>query len=117
MRCRVDYSPLGDRRRAEIVLTIARVAVFIDGCFWHGYPEHATRPRSNSDYWTQELYRNTERDRVTDRELGEAGWSVLRFWKHEDAAHITGAVISSARRDGDETPRIAWAHQSTAVAD
>nr|WP_268912063.1 very short patch repair endonuclease [Leucobacter soli] len=83
-RFRVDYAPLPERkrRRADIVFTRRRVAVFVDGCFWHGCPEHATYPKSNADYWLPKLARNIERDRETDAELEERGWAVVRVWEH-----------------------------------
>ncbi len=62
----------------------ARVAVFVDGCFWHGCPEHASAPRSNGAWWRRKLEANVARDRDTDRVLSEAGWVVLRFWEHEE---------------------------------
>jgi len=86
LRYRVDVSPLpGTRRRADLVFTRVRVAVFIDGCFWHGCPEHATAPKANAEWWAEKLSANVLRDRDTDARLGEAGWLVLRIWEHEDA--------------------------------
>ncbi|MGN8026220.1 very short patch repair endonuclease [Microbacterium sp. 22242] len=83
LRYRVDFPPIGGRRRADIVFTKRKVAVFIDGCFWHGCPIHATFPKRNSEYWLPKLQRNIERDRDTDAQLQDAGWIVLRFWEHE----------------------------------
>lgn len=92
-RYRVDLAPVpGVRRRADIVFTRARVAAFIDGCFWHGCPEHATWPRTNADFWRQKIEGNRERDRDTDQRLREAGWTVLRFWEHEAAADVAEAI-------------------------
>jgi DNA mismatch endonuclease (patch repair protein) len=93
LRFRVDFAPLGGRRRADIVFTRRRVAVFIDGCFWHGCPEHATLPKSNADYWLPKLRRNSERDREVDAVLGDAGWVVLRFWEHEAPETVAAAII------------------------
>src|SRR4051794_13213850 len=67
------------RRRVDIVFPRERVAVFVDGCFWHGCPEHATFPQANAEFWRSKLSGNVERDRDTDRRLDEAGWTVLRF--------------------------------------
>jgi len=67
------------------VFTRVRVAVFIDGCFWHGCPEHATAPKANAEWWAEKLSANVRRDRDTDARLGEAGWLVVRIWEHEDA--------------------------------
>lgn len=92
LRYRVDFAPLGGRRRADIVFTRAKVAVFIDGCFWHGCPLHATYPKRNSEYWLPKLRRNTERDRETDQSLLSAGWTVVRFWEHEDPGDVARQV-------------------------
>lgn len=98
LRYRVDFAPLPDlrRRRADIVFTRARVAVFVDGCFWHGCPVHATSPRTNASYWSAKLAANKERDLDTVRRLAEAGWTALRVWEHESmegaAQRVDGAV-------------------------
>jgi len=73
----------GGAVRPDVVLVGARVAVFVDGCFWHGCPDHARKPRSNADYWGPKLDSNIERDRRVDRALTEAGWRVVRIWEHE----------------------------------
>jgi DNA mismatch endonuclease (patch repair protein) len=91
-RYRVDYAPLGGRRRADIVFVRKKVAVFIDGCFWHSCPIHASQPRRNADYWLPKLQRNVARDRETDEQLEEAGWTVLRFWEHESPASVASRV-------------------------
>lgn len=70
--------------RPDIVFTKLRVAVFVDGCFWHSCPVHGTSPRSNSNYWIPKLQRNTERDAVVNEALSQAGWRVIRVWEHED---------------------------------
>lgn len=83
---RVSVRPLPDlRRTADIVFRPARVAVFVDGCFWHGCPEHGSQPRANSDYWAPKLARNVERDAETNSALEAAGWEVIRVWEHDDA--------------------------------
>lgn len=93
LRYRVDYAPLGGRRRADIVFTRRRIAVFIDGCFWHGCPEHATAPKTNAGYWGPKLERNIVRDRETDASLLDAGWLVLRFWEHEPATAVADEIL------------------------
>lgn len=97
LRYRVDYAPLGGRRRADIVFPRKKIAVFIDGCFWHGCPEHATLPKRNRDYWAPKLARNIERDRETDALLAEAGWRVIRHWEHEQASTIADAITAAVR--------------------
>lgn len=83
------------RRSIDIAFTRARVAVFLDGCFWHGCPEHATQPRSNASWWSEKLRRNVERDRETVRALEDAGWLVLRFWEHESAENVADRVVTA----------------------
>lgn len=101
LRYRVAVAPEpGLRRRADIVFTRARVAVFIDGCFWHGCPQHGRRSfNHNADYWPAKISANVARDVDTTERLREAGWLVLRFWEHEDAAsaveRIRFAVLGS----------------------
>lgn len=97
LRYRVDYAPLGGRRRADIVFTRQRIAVFIDGCFWHGCPRHATFPKTNTEYWLPKLQQNIKRDRETDGLLREAGWTVLRFWEHESPASVAEVVSQRVR--------------------
>ncbi|MEV1011536.1 very short patch repair endonuclease [Streptomyces sp. NPDC049881] len=101
MRYRVSARPLPDlRRTADIVFRPVRVAVFIDGCYWHGCPEHYVSPRTNEGYWSGKVTGNVARDRDTDRRLTEAGWLVLRFWEHEssEACADTIAAHVIARR-------------------
>lgn len=98
LRYRVDFRlapPL--RARADVVFTRQRIAVFIDGCFWHGCPIHATSPKANSDYWGPKLARNIERDRETAVALAERGWTVLRFWEHEAPAVVADAIVQAVR--------------------
>lgn len=97
-RYRVNYAPLeGLRSRADIVFTRTRLAIYLDGCFWHSCPAHRTTPKANGDYWAPKLELNRQRDgRVTSR-LVESGWTVLRFWEHEDPSAIVDRIISSVR--------------------
>lgn len=95
LRYRVNHRPLPAlRRTADIVFTRRKVAVFIDGCFWHSCPEHATVPKANAEFWREKLQRNRERDRETDQCLRAAGWAVLRFWEHEDANDVAAHVLA-----------------------
>lgn len=93
LRYRVAAKPLpGMRRTADVVFGPVRVAVFIDGCFWHGCPDHFVLPKTNPDYWRDKIGRNMGRDRDTDGQLAAAGWLVLRFWEHQSAAECAVAV-------------------------
>ncbi|MGH3828735.1 MAG: very short patch repair endonuclease [Pseudonocardiaceae bacterium] len=108
LRYRIDTPVLpGVRRRPDIVFTAAKVAVFIDGCFWHRCPEHAAAPKNNSDWWAEKLERTVDRDRDTDRRLIAAGWLPVRVWEHEPvdeaAERVRGAVLVR-RRPIDESP-------------
>lgn len=96
-RYRVDTRPIATLRcRADIVFRRKKVAVFVDGCFWHGCPDHGTSPKTNAGYWRAKIGRNVERDRLNEAELSAAGWTVIRVWEHEipaDAAErITRAL-------------------------
>jgi DNA mismatch endonuclease (patch repair protein) len=101
-RFRVDRAPVpGLRSRADIVFGPARVAVYVDGCFWHSCPEHGTRPKANAEWWQRKLDRNRERDGETNRVLREHGWKVVRIWEHEDpvaAADRVEAAVKGAPR-------------------
>ncbi|MDR3079987.1 MAG: very short patch repair endonuclease [Streptomyces sp.] len=96
MRYRVEYPVPGmARRRMDIAFTRAKIAVLIDGCFWHGCPEHATQPKANADWWREKLDRNMARDRETTEHLRAAGWTVLRFWEHEDPKDVAVRVVTA----------------------
>jgi DNA mismatch endonuclease, patch repair protein len=73
------------RREADLVFPRSKVAVFVDGCFWHGCPKHGTWPKSNAAWWRAKIEGNRERDADTDRRLKEAGWRSIRIWEHEDS--------------------------------
>ena len=101
LRYRVDR-PLDGRRRRRADLTFVgpKVVVFVDGCFWHGCPEHGTSPKANAEWWAEKLARNVSRDADTDEYLTSQGWTVLRFWEHEDvlaAADQVERVVSPRR--------------------
>ncbi|RJK92518.1 DNA mismatch endonuclease Vsr [Vallicoccus soli] len=103
LRYLVDARPLPElRRRADLVFPAARIAVFVDGCFWHRCPEHGTEPRHNAEWWKDKLARNVTRDRETDRSLLDAGWLPLRFWEHQPSADAADVVAAAwaARRPG-----------------
>jgi DNA mismatch endonuclease (patch repair protein) len=99
LRYRVDVAPTsGLRRRADIVFTRARVAVYVDGCFWHRCPIHGTMPKANHEWWRAKLDGNVERDRDTDRSLADAGWLVIRIWEHEDPVDAASRIEAAVRR-------------------
>lgn len=104
LRFRVDKAVLsGVRRRPDIVFGPAKVAVFIDGCFWHGCPKHGTWPKHNAEFWRTKIQANQHRDRDTDQRLSEAGWEVVRVWEHEDprvAATAIEKLVRVRRRAG-----------------
>lgn len=85
LRYRVSVRPLPKTRRtADMVFTRTKVAVFMDGCFWHGCPDHHTLAATNTGFWAEKVRRTRERDAETDRLLHQAGWLVIRVWEHED---------------------------------
>lgn len=105
-RYRVDASCFaGMRRRADLVFTGGRVAIFMDGCFWHGCPEHGTWPKANAAWWREKIEANVARDRDTDRRLAAAGWAVVRIWEHEPVERAARRVIAAVRRGGRGGPR------------
>lgn len=98
LRYRVDVPLLGRRRgRADILFSRARVAVMVDGCFWHRCPDHGLDPRSNSDWWQQKLDRNVERDCQTNAELASQGWTVIRIWEHESPITAADKIEAAVR--------------------
>ncbi len=105
LRFRVDHSPIeGLRCRIDVVFVRSRLAIFVDGCFWHRCPDHGNVPRANTDYWTAKLTLNTERDKRNNRALEEAGWTVLRVWEHEDPKAAADRVEAALSRELDQQP-------------
>ncbi|MFE0421033.1 very short patch repair endonuclease [Streptomyces sp. NPDC058953] len=94
------HTAVPDMRRRKIDITFGqtKVAVFLDGCFWHSCPVHGTLPKSNAAWWREKLDRNTERDRETTAHLESRGWTVLRFWEHEAPEDVAGRVAETVRR-------------------
>jgi DNA mismatch endonuclease (patch repair protein) len=97
-RFRIDYKVPSSRRRMDIAFPRLRVAVFVDGCFWHACPIHGSAPRQNADWWAEKLRKNVERDRDTDRLLAQLGWTVVRVWEHEDVAKSVRRLQSLLER-------------------
>lgn len=100
LRYRVGIAPDPSiRRRADIVFTRALVAVFIDGCFWHGCPDHGRSTfNHNADYWPTKIAANVARDADTTQRLRQSGWLVMRFWEHEKAAEVAETIRRSVDR-------------------
>ncbi len=108
-RYRKDYRldlDSGRRVRPDIVFTARKVAVFLDGCFWHACPEHGSKPKANEWYWNPKLLKNVERDRMNDAALILAGWTVLRLWEHVplDEAVATVVTTLAGRPPGEAAP-------------
>jgi DNA mismatch endonuclease, patch repair protein len=105
-RYRKDYrlELTGSRVRPDIAFTARRVAVFVDGCFWHCCPQHGSQPANNTWYWTPKLARNVERDRAADAALAAAGWRVVRVWEHESLEGAVAAVVAAVGRPAVSGP-------------
>ncbi|MFE9394514.1 very short patch repair endonuclease [Streptomyces flavidovirens] len=98
LRYRVNVPVPGmPRRTIDIAFGRAKIAVFLDGCFWHGCPQHATQPKSNAEWWRTKLDKNIARDRETTEHLEAQGWTVLRFWEHENPQTVALAVTTAKR--------------------
>jgi DNA mismatch endonuclease, patch repair protein len=102
LRFRKNYPVATSSRRVrtDIAFPRQRVAIFVDGCFWHMCPRHGRVPRSNVEYWSAKLRRNVERDRVVDKLLLATGWKVLRIWEHEAAETAASAVAATVAESG-----------------
>jgi DNA mismatch endonuclease (patch repair protein) len=100
LRYRIDYEVLiKPRRVADAAFPGRKIAIFVDGCFWHGCPEHATWPKRNAEFWRQKIEANRQRDTDTNERLRSLGWTVLRFWSHEsptDAAKTVAHMVAMA---------------------
>ena len=102
-RYRKDYRldlDSGRRVRPDIAFTARKVAVFVDGCFWHACPEHGSKPRANEWYWGPKLIKNVERDRVNDAALILAGWTVVRLWEHVPLDEAVRTVVTALTAGG-----------------
>lgn len=99
LRYRVAARPMTTiRRTADLVFTRARVAVFLDGCYWHACPDHYVPPSTNPAYWHAKIAGNAARDRDTDARLAAAGWAVIRVWEHDDPEEAARHVGAAVRR-------------------
>jgi DNA mismatch endonuclease (patch repair protein) len=104
LRFRVDAPLPGLRRRADVLFTRSRVAVFLDGCFWHGCPDHGTWPKNNAEWWRRKIEANKERDADTDERLSASGWLVVRAWEHDDPNGVAKAVQAALQMRSPSAP-------------
>jgi DNA mismatch endonuclease, patch repair protein len=103
LRYRVAAKPLLDRPwTADLVFRGARLAVFVDGCYWHGCPQHYSCPRTNATYWQEKIARNRARDTQVDADLKAAGWTPLRIWEHESVDSAADQVFATLSFLGTE---------------
>lgn len=103
LRFRIGERPVtGLRRTADITFGPCRIAVLVDGCFWHGCPEHGTQPKANGKWWATKLAQNRARDAETEEAWTQAGWQVIRIWEHEDVDEAAGRVEHAVRAARDE---------------
>lgn len=106
LRYAIDRRPISSvRRRADLVFRSAKVAVFVNGCYWHACPIHGSWPRNNARWWRAKLLRNRERDQETDEILGQQGWISVRVWEHDDPKAIACSVARVVRRRRNQLGR------------
>lgn len=99
-RYRVDFAPLPSvRSRADIVFRGSKLAIYLDGCFWHGCPIHGSIPKTNQSYWAPKLSRNRARDSFVNLSLRAEGWTVMRFWEHQSAMEIVDNIEAWLRAE------------------
>ncbi|WP_137159772.1 very short patch repair endonuclease [Blastococcus sp. CCUG 61487] len=105
LRYRVCFRVPGQRRRTiDIAFVGARFAIYIDGCFWHGCPEHAHLPKANAGWWTRKIAMNKARDAAVNEQLAGLGWTVLRVWEHENPHAVVSKVVAALEGTGKEGP-------------
>ncbi|WP_329106861.1 very short patch repair endonuclease [Micromonospora sp. NBC_01699] len=105
LRYRVNAKPLPSlRRTADVVFPAARIAIFVDGCYWHGCPEHYRPAHANGGFWREKIDGNRARDRETDQLLADADWTVIRIWEHEDPTEAANRVEEVVRGEGHVRP-------------
>lgn len=98
LRFRVNSRPLPSFRvTADLVFRRARVAVFVDGCFWHGCPQHFRPPKTNAEYWGRRIEANVRRRPEIEQALARAGWTAVRIWEHEDVTEAASRVVEAVR--------------------
>lgn len=105
VRYRVSHRPLPSvRRTADVAFLGAKVAVFVDGCFWHGCPDHCRWPGTNEEFWRDKIEGNRARDAETNRVLEQSGWLPVRIWEHEDPSEAADKIINLVRARRRDTP-------------
>jgi DNA mismatch endonuclease (patch repair protein) len=106
LRFRIHYRVSALHARSiDIALVGSKTAIFVDGCFWHGCPKHATFPKSNRDWWLQKIRANKKRDLDTNARLKSAGWKVLRFWEHDPPHELSRIILRQFRKRKLKTAR------------
>jgi len=96
LRYRVNFPVPGSRRRSmDIAFPRWQVAIFVDGCYWHGCPMHFKLPKTNTDFWVRQISRTRDRDSETNAWLRESGWTVMRFWEHQDSSDAAAAIFAA----------------------
>ena len=107
LRCRgIPYRLHYGKEKIDIAIPAARLAIFIDGCFWHGCPKHGGKPKTNKAYWLPKLRKNKQRDKAKAAKLKAAGWKVMRFWEHDVNKRVGSCVEKVAKRaQWDSNPR------------
>ena len=104
LRFRVGIKvPGSPRRTIDIAFPKQRVAVFVDGCFWHRCPQHSIPAKNNSGWWSAKLTTNVERDQETTQLLVDQGWQVVRVWEHENPSTVADGIEQLVRPDGPES--------------
>lgn len=103
LRYRIDVRPLREfNRRADIVFRSTKVAVFVDGCFWHGCPIHGTQAKANAKFWKNKIRQNQIRDKDTNKQLRKAGWRVIRVWEHENSEKASQKIYNIIMKRKDK---------------
>ncbi len=99
LRFRVDVRPIKElNRRADIIFRSAKVAVFVDGCFWHGCPIHGTQAKANAEFWKNKIKQNQIRDEDTNKQLKKVGWKIVRVWEHENPEKASEKILDTIRK-------------------
>jgi DNA mismatch endonuclease (patch repair protein) len=116
LRFFVDRAPIpSSRRRADLLFPTKRVAIYVDGCYWHGCPVHGTWPKANAEWWREKIDGNRARDRDTDRMLHEAGWTSVRIWEHEAVDEAAERVLVALGRAAPAPPAALHARDPSAA--